>query len=301
MNPPTSTGIVRSLHELLELDPSLSSTDAKVLEVLMLEPRPFSAREISRSTRTNLQGLYSSLERLVARGLVARADGSPAMTFLAANPKVVLHELLGPFRRARELVEELEGPLRILYGSPGRSARPHVSSGPTSTGSSAAATSWLLDRLAIGRQEVWFLGSETPWFGPSLAVESELAIDPPDGRRGAVRLLVRSPPKDDPRRLQHGRLRREGVEVRYSPRFSTPAVIIDRAWMLMRSGAISAGAGGNGAYVRLETPELCADLADAAEQEWQRSPDPTGREEVRRRPTPDRPSEGSPRRGPDPR
>jgi hypothetical protein len=270
MTRPTSTTIARPLHELLELDPSLSSTDAKVLETLLLDPHTATAREISRATHTNLQSLYGALDRLVGRGLVAKTRGSAAMTFRAANPRVILNELLAPFERARELVAELEEPLRTLYesGEIGGAAHPPAES--MSTGSRAAASSWLLDRLSGAAEEVWFLGSETLWFGQSPALESELEARLHNGRRLGVRLLVQAPGPDDPRLRHHVRLRRSGVEVRYSPRFSAPAVIVDRRWILLRSAAAVPTQRTPGSYYRLETPELCSDLADAAEEEWQR-------------------------------
>ncbi len=269
------TEIQRPLRELLELDASLSSTDAKVLEHLLLDPRPTVAREISRATRTNLQGLYGSLDRLVARGLVARAEGPSSMTFRVANPRVVLHELLAPYSRARELADELEGPLRTLYEArPG--TRPNSTGDSLTTSSTATASSWLLDRLSSGAKEVWIVGLETPWFGRSPALESELAARSNPESGGGVRLLVPPPDGDDPRAARHARLIRSGMEVRYSPRFSSPAVIIDRQWMLVRSRAASTRGGTDAAFLRLETPELCADIATAAEEEWARTSGSTG-------------------------
>lgn len=266
-----STSIQPALAELLRIDRSLSSTQAKALEWFLLDPRPSTVREVSRATHAPQQGLYSALDALVARGLVERDATGPSMRFRAANPRVVLHELLAPYLRMRDLVEELEEPLRGLH-APGSPEPATGDPSPTSlTRSGAAASGWLVDRLAAATREVWFLGNETPWFGRSTAVESELRDRSRRTSPLGVRLLVPPAELDDPRLRHHGRLRSSGAEVRYSTKFSTPAVIVDRRWILMLSGTDLARSGGTGSYVRLDTPELCEGLAREADQEWTRT------------------------------
>ncbi|HEV8049558.1 MAG TPA: hypothetical protein VGP88_03090, partial [Thermoplasmata archaeon] len=70
--PADRTAAAPGLRALLDLDRTLSPSDRKVLELLLLRGAPQSARELSRGTATNLQALYGALDRLEGRGFVAR-------------------------------------------------------------------------------------------------------------------------------------------------------------------------------------------------------------------------------------
>lgn len=277
-----ATSVARPLRELLEGDRSLSATDARILERLLTEPRPTTARELGRAIHGNVQALYGSLDRLVERGLVQRVDaGSPAR-FRPAHPSVVLHELLAPWVRARELVEELEAPLQALYEAAAVTPGPASDGGSQATTSPATAATWLLDHLGPTHREVWVVGSELPWLGRIPALDARLGSRPPPSGLPEVRLLVEPPGDDVERRSHHARLLRAGVAVRYSSRFRSPAVIVDRRWMVLRSEGGSPARPGR--FVRLESPELCADLASLADDEWGRAagaPDGSGRASLR--------------------
>ena len=262
--------LAHDVRELLAINPQLSSSDRKILETLLLTRHPLTARELSRGTRSNLQALYGALDGLEARGLVVRERHATVMTFRIAHPSVVLDEILGPWKRGKELAVGIEGPLRDLYESPvapppSRSSSSHA----MATDSLTAASSWLIERLRSSEAEIWFFGTEEPWFQHSPRIESELATKKASCRDLKVRLLVRAPNGDERRRAHHSRLRTAGLDVRYSPRFEAPAVVVDRSSMFLRTTSRSPGSGP--VYVRLEAADLCGDWISAGEREWTRS------------------------------
>jgi hypothetical protein len=262
---PNSIPVGRLVRDLLAQDRSLSPTERKVLEVLLLHPPPTTARDLSRATGTNLQALYGALERLTSRGLaVAERTGTTAR-FRVAHPSVVLQALVEPGVRASELARQLEAPLRGLYEQDDLSGLEDVSTHARSTSSPTAAASWLMDLVGSASSEVWILGNDAPWFASGAALEAELqkSGDRSPGRQ--VRLLVPAPPPDEPPSDRHGRLKRSGVDVRYSGRFASPAVVVDRRWMMIQSGTEGRP---RPVYLRLEAPALCQDLVVAAEEAW---------------------------------
>ncbi|MCI4370264.1 MAG: hypothetical protein L3J81_02915 [Thermoplasmata archaeon] len=272
MDPPHSASApATSLRNLLELDRTLSPSDRKVLEVLLLRGSHLSARELSRGTGTNLQALYGALDRLEARGFVARERNGGSTQFRSAHPSVILHSLLEPGKRAAALAGEVEADLRRIYeGGDGAAAEPSERHA-TTTASPTAASSWLLDLIGGAVGEVWFLGDESPWFLPGASLEGEIASRGRLRKGVQVRMLVPPPTGGAPERPHLDRLERAGVDVRYSRQFIAPAVIVDRRWLLLRSGT-SAGTGkGRPVYLRLDSPDLCRDLLSAGQDAWSRS------------------------------
>ncbi|MCI4321218.1 MAG: MarR family transcriptional regulator [Thermoplasmata archaeon] len=272
MNPPIGpVGIAASVRLLLELDRSLSPSDRKLLEVLMLRPGPTSARELSRRAGTNLQALYGALDRMEARGFVVRQRAGSSTSFRSSHPSVILHALVEPGRKAAALAGELEQPLARLYASGGLEESIAAPQPASTTSSPAAAASWLMDLVGGAVREIWFLGNETPWFDPAPALEGEIAK-----RQGAphavnVRLLVPPPEPDGDRAPQHARLERAGATVRYSAQFAAPTVIVDRRWLMLRSGTSGGARTGSPVYVRIDSPDLCRDLLNAGEAAWEQS------------------------------
>ncbi|HKV89758.1 MAG TPA: hypothetical protein VJQ43_01000 [Thermoplasmata archaeon] len=272
MNPTVSVPSVGpGVRSLLELDRTLSPSDRKLLEVLLLRPGPTSARELSRRAGTNLQALYGALDRLEQRGFVVRDRHGAATTFRSTHPSVILHSLVEPGRKAAELAAELERPLGRLYESGGPEPETESPQPAASTASPAAASSWLIDLVGRATGDIWFLGNEAPWFAPAPSLEREIARRRELPHAVQVRMLVPPPQLDDPRSTHHERLQAAGVEVRYSVRFAAPAVIVDRRWLMLRTGSAGPGRRSGASYIRLESPELCQDLLGAGEDAWSRS------------------------------
>jgi DNA-binding MarR family transcriptional regulator len=257
------------LKDLLAQDLTLSPTDRRVLEILLLHPSPTTARSLSQSAGTNLQALYGSLDRLSARGLVDAVPASSPARFQVAHPSVTLRSLLEPGRRAAQIAAAIEGPLRERFEEQapvpeGAREEPRARSTPSRT----AASSWLIGRIGSTSGEVWFLGDESPWFATGSPLESEIE------RRTAlallrVRMLVRPLTRGDPRSSLHARMRRFGVGVRYSNRFTAPTAIVHRRWLITVG---SEPARGPPVYVELDAPELCKDLLAVGEEVWASQP-----------------------------
>jgi DNA-binding MarR family transcriptional regulator len=262
---PSATPIGRELRELLALDRSLSPTDRKVLELLLLHPPPVPVRELSRATGTNLQALYGSIDRLHRRGLIVALRNGPTRRFRVAHPSVVLRTLLEPGERATAIAGRIEGSLRLLYERDDREPVSDSSRHARATASATAATSWLMDLLGAPGAEVWFLGNEDPWFSAGSALESELEQRrrAPDGP--TVRVLVRPATGAEARRVRHDRLRRSGTAVRYSNRIQGSTVVVDRHWLMHLNPTPGTG---RPVYLQLEAPELCRDLLVLAEEIW---------------------------------
>jgi DNA-binding MarR family transcriptional regulator len=269
--PPSASSAGPALRTLLDLDRTLSPSDRKVLEVLLLRGSQLSARELSRGTGTNLQALYGALDRLERRGFVTRDRTGGSTRFRSAHPSVILHSLLEPGKRAVALAGEVEAPLRRIYeGVEGGASEPAERHAAT-TASLTAASSWLLDLVGGAVGEVWFLGDESPWFPPGASLEGEISSRGRLPKGVQVRMLVPPPSIGDARRSHLDRLEQAGVDVRYSRRFHAPAVIVDRRWLLLRSGT-SGGAGrGTPVYLRLDSPDLCRDLLSAGQEAWSQS------------------------------
>ncbi len=223
MDPPHSASApATSLRNLLELDRTLSPSDRKVLEVLLLRGSHLSARELSRGTGTNLQALYGALDRLEARGFVARERNGGSTQFRSAHPSVILHSLLEPGKRAAALAGEVEADLRRIYeGGDGAAAEPSERHA-TTTASPTAASSWLLDLIGGAVGEVWFLGDESPWFLPGASLEGEIASRGRLRKGVQVRMLVPPPTGGAPERPHLDRLERAGVDVRVLPPIHRP-------------------------------------------------------------------------------
>lgn len=255
----------RLLRDLLEGDRTLSPTERKLLEVLLLHPPPATARDLSRATSTNLQALYGALDRLTNRGLVVAQRDGATTRFRVAHPSVVLHALVEPGVQAAERARLLEVPLKRLYERDELEPSEAADSSARSTTSATAAASWLLDLLASSRSEVWILGDDAVWFASGSAVEAELARRAAESTGGTVRMLV--PPSEHAvvPNGRHARLARAGVAVRLSPRFSAPTVILDRKWVMIVN---EAPPGPRASYLRLEAPAFCSDLVASAEEVW---------------------------------
>ncbi|MCI4327583.1 MAG: hypothetical protein L3K16_08150 [Thermoplasmata archaeon] len=267
--PPPDAG--SSLRNLLELDRSLSPSDRKILEVLLLRGSELSARDLSRATGTNLQALYGALDRLELRGFVTRDRRGGSTQFRSAHPSVILHSLLEPGKRAAALAGHLESDLRRIYeGGDPDGADPRERHA-TSTASLTAASSWLHDLIGRAVGEVWFLGDESPWFVPGASLEGEIAARGGFENGVQVRMLVPPPSAMDPDRAHLDRLGRAGVDVRYSRQFNAATVIVDRRWLLLRSGTSEAGGRGRPVYLRLDSPDLCRDLLSVGQDVWSRS------------------------------
>ncbi|MCI4351156.1 MAG: winged helix-turn-helix transcriptional regulator [Thermoplasmata archaeon] len=263
--------VAAQVRELLALDRSLNPSDRKVLECLLLEPGPMTARELARRTRCSVPALYLALDRLESRGVILRDRRASHTTFRAAHPSAVLHELLDPWRRAGDIAGRIEAPLRQLHEIRGESAPTDDPKGATVTTSLTSCLSALLGHVHSVRSEIWVIGSEAPWLTHSPLVERELiskSASPPGVR---VRLLVRKPPasSDEARRLRQ--LQEHGVEVRYSGKFATPAVVVDRRWLFLQNALPPERNSGTASYVQLDAPTLCADLAASSEETWARS------------------------------
>jgi sugar-specific transcriptional regulator TrmB len=272
MNPPSApVAVGPTLRTLLDLDRTLTPSDRKLLEVLLLRPGASSARELSRRTSTNLQALYGALDRLERRGFVVRDRRGAATWFRCSHPSVILHSLVEPGRRAAALASELEQPLGQLYAADGADDRDSDAELATTTSSSTAASSWLIDLVGRAVGEIWFLGNESLWFAPAPALEREIARRRDSADSVRVRMLVPPPEADDARVPHHARLERAGVAVRYSDRFAAPTVIVDRRWLLLRSGRSGGARKGAPVYVRIDSPDLCRDLLTAGEDAWSRS------------------------------
>lgn len=268
MSPGPVTDIAQQLRDLLAHDRSLSPTDRKVLETLLLHPAPTPARELSRATGANLQGLYGSLERLTSRGLIEPIRNGGAMRYRTAHPSVAIRALAEPARRAAEIAGTIEATLRDRYE---QGVPPRDESEPgrvRSTRSSTTAASWLLQRVGSAQAEVLFLGDEGPWFAPGSALEQELE------RRGTargvrIRMIVGAPRADDGRAERHARLERLGVGLRYSSRFYGRTILVDQRWMLTATGT---GTGAREEFVEVDAPALCRDLSAIGQETWQELP-----------------------------
>jgi predicted transcriptional regulator len=258
------------VRELLALDRSLNPSDRKVLECLLLEPEPTTARELARRTRCSVQALYLALDRLENRGVVLRERRAAVTTFRAAHPSAVIHELLGSLRKAGDIAERIESSLRELHEERVDRGPARPPSGATVTTSLTSCLSSLLGHIHGVTSEVWVIGSEAPWLTHSPLFEREL-ISKSAGRPAVrVRLLVRKPPpsSEEARRLRS--LKERGLEVRYSTRFATPAVVVDRRWLFLENAASDRGAN-RVSYLQLESPGLCADLVASSEETWSRA------------------------------
>ena len=220
--------------------------------------------ELSRGTGTNLQALYGALDRL-DRGFVARERNGGSTRFRSAHPSVILHSLLEPGKRAAALAGEVEADLRRIYeGGDGAAAEPSERHA-TTTASPTAASSWLLDLIGGAVGEVWFLGDESPWFLPGRAWRGRSLPAAASGRACRSRMLV-PPPTGEPPSAPTSTGWSGPVSTSGSSRqFIAPAVIVDRRWLLLRSGT-SAGTGkGRPVYLRLDSPDLCRDLLSAGQ------------------------------------
>ena len=278
--------IPAAVNELLAIDRTLHPSDRAVLSTLLVNPRPATARDLSRTTRTNLHALYTALDRLESRGLVVRHEGGRTRTYRVAHPSVVLQELSQPWKRAEDLATGLEEPLRTLY----EMGEVRLTSSRTDrvgfTSSLPSCLSALVDRLRTATGDVWFLGSEQPWIGHSGAIESQLLLrrqgaDPP-----RVRFLLRRADSTSARARQHQRFRRAGLEVRNSDLWSSSAVVIDRRWLFVEA-AHEGKPGRTGThYVWLEAPTLCQDIVRSSEAAWSQAAPLTAREGVVRSPMP---------------
>jgi len=269
--PDDRTSAAPGLRTLLDLDRTLSPSDRKVLECLLLRGRAQSARELSRGTGTNLQALYGALDRLERRGFVARDRTGGTTRFRSAHPSVILHTLLEPGKRAAALAADLEAPLRRIHETDGGPPAEEPSGPAASTASPTAATSWLLDLIGDAVGEVWFLGDESAWFAPGASVDRELTERRRRSNAFHIRMLVPPTEGNDPRRAHHQRLTEAGVDVRYSSRFQAPTVIVDSRWLLVRNGSSAGNGGRPSVYLRLDSPELSRDLVSAGHDVWSRS------------------------------
>lgn len=262
--------LANQLNELLSLDATLRPADRRVLESLLLTPRPATARELSRVAQTNPQSVYNVLDRLEERGLVIRSAGLRVRCFEAAHPSVLLQELVDPGRRLLDLASKVEEPLRRLYEA--RTVPPPLPR-RASAGSSASLTanlSSLLDLIRTAREEIWVVGSEDPWVSRSRAIESELARRCRRADRISVRLLVRRPVGSPSRTHALNRLRRAGAGIRFSEAFRTTMTVVDRRHVMLRSDADPDPVHPPTSYSRLDSPELAADMVRACEREWRR-------------------------------
>jgi hypothetical protein len=143
--------------------------------------------------------------------------------------------------------------------------------------SSRAVSGWLVDLLDEATGEVWFLGDESAWFPPGGSIERSLARRRERGPSLQVRMLVPPPAVADVRGARHDALISGGVAVRYTGRFAAPAVIVDRRWLLLRTGAIGAGRPSGPGYVKIDSPDLCRDLLRAGQDAWAHAASPPRR------------------------
>lgn len=272
--------LVDELREMLSLDPTLRPVDRRVLESLLLSPRPSTARELSRVAKTNAQSVYGVLDRLEERGLVVRSAGIRIRVFQTTHPSALLQELSDPGRKLADLASKVEGPLRRLYEAR-EAPNGHLHRDSASaTASLTAGLSSLLDLIRTARKEVWIVGSDDPWLSRSTAIQSELATRCRSPDAISIRILVRKPAHDPPRSLVLDRLRRAGAEVRYTDSFLSTMAITDRRFVVLRSASEIADRHSPTSYARLDAPELAADLVRICEEEWQRlqrTTRPTGR------------------------
>ena len=262
--------LVNQLREMLSLDPTLRPVDRRVLESLLLSPRPSTARELSRVAKTNAQSVYNVLDRLEERGLVIRSAGVRIRLFQTAHPSALLQELIDPGRKLSDLASKVEGPLRRLYEAREAPSLTFHRESASTTVSLTASLSSLLDLIRTARQEVWVVGSDDPWVSRSRAIQSELASRCRSPDKISVRLLVRKPAHDPSRSHALDQLRRAGAEIRFTDSFLATMSIVDRRFVVLRSAPGAAGGRPPTAYSRLDAPELAADIVRVCEQEWTR-------------------------------
>jgi sugar-specific transcriptional regulator TrmB len=260
-----------SVRQFLALDRSLTSSDRKVLEHLLLHPHAASVRELARATGSNVQSLYTALDRLEQRGLLLRERGAAGMTFRACHPSAVIHELLRDSRQAGELAVKVEEPLRRIHEGDAAEVASRAADRAFVTGSLTACLGSMLHQMRSVRNEVWIIGSESPWCSVSPALESELVGRGSAGSGAVVRVLVRDARGEPDRQAVLRRLRAAGVPVRYSELFSTPMVLLDQRWLFAQMGSGEPNSGtGETHFLRLDAPELVADLARSCAQAWSR-------------------------------
>lgn len=260
-----------ALRQFLVLDRTLAPSDRKVLERLLLDPSPATVRELARGTGTNVQSLYVALERLERRGLILRERTGPGMTFRAGHPSAVIQELMGSWREASELARKVEEPLRRLHEERRAAPAASVSDRMFVTPSLTACLGSMLHRLRSVRSEVWVVADESVWWTSSRALERELLAVAQSAPAPTVRLLVREPEPDSDRRAALHRLRAGGVAVRFSELFSAPMVLLDRRTLYTRMAPEPEGLA-SGAFLRLEAPELVADLSRQCSVTWPKRP-----------------------------
>jgi hypothetical protein len=273
--PDVASTIAAPLRELLTLDRSLSPSERKLLESLLLEPGGATARELARRTGTNAQGLYVAIDRLIGRGLVVREPRGGVASFRSTHPSAVLRALLEPGRRAFVLADALEGPLSELH----RARAPEPSGPPTggvaaTTSSTTAASGWLVELLGSAAGEVWFLGDESPWFPADRRIEKALTLRRDASPGLQVRMLVPPASANDERADRHQGLVAEGVALRYSARFTAPTVIVDRRWLVIGSSSTADARSGGRTFVKIDSPDLCRDLLRAGQDAWARANSP---------------------------
>jgi len=262
-----------SVRQLLALDRSLTPSDRKVLERLLLHPEPHSARELARSTGSNVQSLYVALDRLERRGLVLRDRLSSGMTFRAGHPSAVIHELMRDSRKASELAVKVEEPLRRMHEGENSGKVARLSERAFMTSSLTACLGAMLHQMRSVRSEVWIVGSESPWCSVSPAFEAELLGRGIHSPGAVVRVLVRDARGDPDRLAVLQRLRAGGVPVRFSDLFSTPMVLLDQRWLFAQTGDRTDGATSpEPLFLQLDAPDLVADIAQSCANAWPKSP-----------------------------
>lgn len=260
-----------SVRELLALDLSLAPSDRRILERVLLEPTAVSARELARCTGANPQSLYVALDRLERRGLIVRERAGAGTRFRSGHPSAVLFELLRAARRAGELAERIEVPLRRIHESrtaPAETTEPDRAQVATSLTASIGAA---LQRAAAVRSEVWVIGDERPWVGSSSALEQMLLGRTAQGSGVEARVLVR-PANGDLRRHDHlVRLASDGVRVRTAALPGPPMLLLDRRWAFVRTATPGSARGAEHLYFHLDAPDLVEELVRGYASAWSRA------------------------------
>jgi hypothetical protein len=232
------------------------------------------ARDLARRTRCSVPALYLAMDRLEMRGVILRERRGSATTFRAAHPSAVLHELLDSWRKAGDIAGRIEAPLRHLHEVRGQNAPAEDGNGATVTTSLTSCLSSLLGHVHSVTSEIWVIGSEAPWLTHSPLVERELISKSNTPPAIKVRLLVRKPPASSEGAARLRRLRERGLQIRYSGRFATPAVVVDRRWLFLQNLADPERPASTASYIQLDAPTLCADLAANSEEQWARASAP---------------------------
>lgn len=259
------------VHQLLELDGTLTPNERKVLELLLLKGYALSAKEIGAETKTNSRSLYPALERLEKRGLIDLVPPFSVKTYRVVHPVALLIELARPATGLIGIAENLRGELTEIYENAEAGVQEDQSDYAAATFSHSASMSSVLVRLKEAQEEIWILGPEVGWMVHTGMMRSEILAKAQSPASVKVRVMVNDPLTDIAKKRAVDQLRAPGVEVRYSSCFATPMIIVDKEFLFLQTRRAAGTTDTPFAYVRVHASELCRDLRRICEDEWNRA------------------------------